>query len=99
MPSPNEPVISASFKDSLIEESSLTIHTGGSTFQSASLSNAGSGVQKTWNQIKLTASNVKPRVSNKLPLLSGSSSNSSSQSQSRMDEKEKCERRFIDVSD
>jgi len=39
---------------------------------------------------------VKPRVGNKLPLLS--SSNSTSQSQSRMDEKEKFERRFIDVS-
>lgn len=93
IPSPNEPFISASFKDSMIEESSLTFHTGFGSSQPS----GGSGVQKTWNQIKLTASNVKPRVSDKLPLLSGTSKSNNQQLQSgKMDEKEKYERRFID---
>ena len=85
----------------MIEESSVTINTGSTTTAGfaacqPALGNAGNGMQKTWNQIKLTASNVKPRVSNKLPLLSGNNSNN--QSQGKVDEKEKFERRFIDVS-
>lgn len=90
MPSPNEPVLTASFKDSIIEEASLKLNSG---------NNAGiatSGVQKTWNQIKLTASNVKPQVRNKFNLMSSSSSGGSGQP-NRIDDKEKIEKRFIEV--
>ena len=86
-----EPCITASFKDSMIEESSLKFFTP-AKISSQTLTST-SGVQKTWNQIKMTASNVKPRVSNKIPMIS----NSSTAQQSRIDEKDKFERRFVDV--
>ena len=132
IPSPiGEPIITASFtKDSMIEESSLTIHhqhpndtSNKATFTGCQPTTL--GVQKTWNQIKLTASNVKPRaISQKLGSLSTSNTsqtaniiavvaegsgnnNNNSNSNSKInnnnnnsnnDEKEKCIRRFIDVS-
>lgn len=99
IPSPNEPMVSASFRDGDGSElgTTLTIHSlGTSTFGSAGLvaPSSGRSMQKTWNQIKLTASNVKPKVSNKLGLTSGGSSTQLN----RIEEKEKIERRLIDVS-
>lgn len=81
---------------------SLTIHTA-PAFQSTSLSVAAAtaGAQKTWNQIKQTASNVSSKTTGRGGGGSGTSGDNSqsSQAQSRVqDEKEKFERRFIDVS-
>lgn len=98
IPSPNEPYISASFKDSIIEEASLKIHPGNNNGGGGGGGGSTSGMQKTWNQIKLTASNVKPQVRNKLNLMSSSSSSTGGNGQpSRIDDKEKIERRFIEV--
>ena len=126
IPSPNEPfALSASFSK-LQQQDSLDQHFGDTSsaslnlqppaFQSTSLAAAAAGgagaVQKTWNQIKQTASKAGGRVgsagadrgsSSSTSAAGASSSTGTSDpngnNSSRQEERDKFERRFIDVSE
>ncbi len=127
IPSPNEPfALSASFSKLQQQSDSPDQHFGDTSsaslnlqppaFQSTSLAAAAAGgagaVQKTWNQIKQTASKAGGRVgsagadrgsSSSSSAAAGASSSTGNSdpngnNSSRQEERDKFERRFIDVS-
>ncbi|KAH9420204.1 Phosphatidylinositide phosphatase SAC2 [Dermatophagoides pteronyssinus] len=84
----NQPSIQASFKDSIIDESSIKFNPALFAQNSQTLISA-SSVQRTWNQLKITASNVKPKVSSMI-------TNANNQQLNRIEEKEKLDRRLTE---
>ncbi|XP_046911596.2 phosphatidylinositide phosphatase SAC2 [Dermatophagoides farinae] len=84
----NPPFIQASFKDSIIDESSIKFNTTSFAQNPQTLMSTGS-VQRTWNQLKMTASNVKPKVSSMI-------TNANNQQMNKMEEKEKFDRRLTE---
>ncbi|OTF83929.1 hypothetical protein BLA29_007519 [Euroglyphus maynei] len=84
----NPPCIQASFKDSIIDESSIKFNPALFAQNPQTLISAVS-VQRTWNQLKMTASNVKPKVSSMI-------TNANNQQINRMEEKEKLDRRLTE---